>query len=100
LNLDLKNFEDWNLILPSRHDSRVVNVSTWSSTHGRAVRTVWTTELNRGLRYLTTTIEQSQKPRILRNQATSELHPLLPLLGRRDYLFLSAIRAFVSAESG
>jgi hypothetical protein len=102
LDLDLKGFEDWDSIPLSRHDSRavnVLNVSTWNGAHGRAVRAAWTTELNNDLLYLATIIKQSRKLRILRIQATSELHPLLHLLERRDYLFLSTIRVFLSASN-
>ncbi|KAF1979311.1 hypothetical protein BU23DRAFT_576932 [Bimuria novae-zelandiae CBS 107.79] len=59
---------------------------------GRAVRAAWTTELNNDLLYLATIIKQSRKLRILRIlriQATK----------RRDYLFLSTIRAFLSASN-
>lgn len=102
LDLDLKGFEDWDSIPLSRHDSQavdVLNVSTWNGAHGRAVRAVWTTELNNNIPYLATIIKQSRKLRILRIQATSELHPLLRLLERRDYLFLSTIRAFLSTSN-
>ncbi|KAF2801185.1 hypothetical protein K505DRAFT_190426, partial [Melanomma pulvis-pyrius CBS 109.77] len=102
LDLDLKGFEYWDSNPLSRHDLQavnVLNVSTWNGAHGRAVRAAWTTELNNDLLYLATIIKQSRKLRILRIQATSELHPLLHLLERRDYLFLSTIRAFLSASS-
>lgn len=102
LDLDLKGFEDWDSIPLSQHDSRtvnVLNVSTWNGAHGRAVRATWTTELNNDLLHLATIIKQSPKLRILRIQATSELHPLLRLLERRDYLFLSTIRAFLLASN-
>jgi hypothetical protein len=102
LDLDLEGFEDWDSIPLSRHDSQAVNalnVSTWNGAHGRAVRAAWTTELNNNLLYLATIIKQSRKLRILRIQATIELHPLLRLLERRDYLFLSTIRAFLSASN-
>jgi hypothetical protein len=102
LNLDLEGFEDWDSIPLSRHDSQavnVLNVSTWNGAHGRAVRAAWTTELNNNLLYLATIIKQSRKLRILRIQATIELHPLLRLLERRDYLFQSTIRAFLSASN-
>lgn len=102
LDLDLKGFEDWDSIPLSRHDSQAVNVpnvSTWDGAHGRAVRETWTTELNNDLLYLVTVIKKSGKLRILRIQATSELHPILRLLERRDYLFLSTIRAFLSASN-
>lgn len=102
LDLDLKGFEDCGSILLSRHDSQAVNaqnVSTWDGAHGRAVRAAWTTELNEDLLYLATIIKQSRKLRILRMQATSELHPLLHFLEHRDYLFLSTIRAFLLASN-
>ncbi|KAF2702869.1 hypothetical protein K504DRAFT_444670 [Pleomassaria siparia CBS 279.74] len=102
LDLDLKGFEDWDSIPLSRHDSQAVNVldvSTWSGAHGRAVRAAWTTELNNDLLYLATIIKQSRKLRTLRIQTTIELHPLLRLLERRDYLFLSTIRAFLSTSN-
>lgn len=102
LDLDLKGFEDWDSILLSRHESRaanVLNMSTWNGAHGRAVRAAWTTELNNDLLYLATIIKQSRRLRILRIQATSELHPLLRLLERRDYLVLSTIRAFLLASN-
>ncbi|KAH4902994.1 hypothetical protein HBI56_121510 [Parastagonospora nodorum] len=87
--------------LPLVKDSAVtvLNVSPWNGAHGRAVSAAWTTELNNDLLYLATIIKQSRKLRILRIQATSELHPLLRLLERRDYLFLSTIRAFLSASN-
>lgn len=102
LDLDLKGSKDWDSIPLSQHDSRalnVLNVSTWNAAYGRTVRAAWTTELNKDLLYLATIIKQSPKLRILRIQATSELHPLLRLLERRDYLFLSTIRAFLSASN-
>jgi hypothetical protein len=99
LDLDLKGFEDWDSIPLSRNDSQAVNVSTWNGAHGSAVRAAWTTELNNDLLNLATIINQSRKLRILRTQATSELHPILSLLERRDYLFLPTIRAFLSASN-
>lgn len=102
LDLDLKGFEDWDSIPLSQDGSQAVNDldgSTWNGAHGRAVRAAWTTELNNNLLYLATIIKQSRKLRILRIQATVELHPLLHLLERRDYLFLSTIRAFLSASN-
>ncbi|KAK0710363.1 hypothetical protein B0T21DRAFT_376472 [Apiosordaria backusii] len=97
LDLNLKGFEDWDSIPLSRQDPRAVNV--WNGAHGHAVRAAWTTELNNDLLYLATIIKQSRRLRILRIQATSELHPLLRFLERRDYLFLSTIRAFLSASN-
>ncbi|KAH8690405.1 hypothetical protein GQ44DRAFT_720263 [Phaeosphaeriaceae sp. PMI808] len=97
LDLDLKGFEDWDSI--PLQAVNVLNVSTWNGPHGRAVRTAWTTELNNHLLYLATIIKQSRKLRTLHIQATSELHPLPSLLERRDYLFLSTIRAFLSASN-
>lgn len=100
LDLDLKGFEDWDSIPVSQHDSRAVNVlNVWNGAHGRAVRAAWTRELNNDLFYLANIIKQSRKLRILRIQATSELHPLLHLLERRDYLFGSTVRAFLSASN-
>ncbi|KAF2867418.1 hypothetical protein BDV95DRAFT_179495 [Massariosphaeria phaeospora] len=90
LVLDLKGFEDWD----SARD-----VSFWNSAYGRAVRAAWTTELNTHLLSLATAIKQSRKLRTLRIRATSELHPLLRRLERRNYLFLSTIRSFCSASS-
>jgi hypothetical protein len=102
LDLDLEGFGDWHSIPLSRHDSQagtVINVSTWDSAHGRAVRAAWTTELNNDLVSLVTMIKPLRKLRILRIQATIELHPLFPLLERRDYLCLSTISAFLSASN-
>ncbi|KAK4644031.1 hypothetical protein QC761_0048410 [Podospora bellae-mahoneyi] len=93
LDLILKGFEDWDSIPLSGHDPQAVNV--WNGAHGHAVRATWTTELNNDLLYLAAIIQQSRRLRILRIQATSELHPLLRFLERRDYLFLSTIRAFL-----
>lgn len=89
LDLNLKGFEDWDSI----------NVSSWNDSHGRAVRAAWTTELDRDLVSLATIVKNSRKLRILRIQATSELHPLLRFLERRDYLFLSTTRAFLSPSN-
>jgi hypothetical protein len=97
LDLDLKGFEDWDSIPLSRHYSQ--NVSTWSGTHGRAVRAAWTTELNNDLLNLATIVQTSRKLRILRIRATTELHPLVRLLEHRDYLFLSTIRALLPASN-
>ncbi|KAF2678645.1 hypothetical protein K458DRAFT_463260 [Lentithecium fluviatile CBS 122367] len=80
LDLDLKGFEDWDSIPLSRHDAQAIN-------------------LNNDLLSLATIVKQSRKLRILCIQATSELHPPLPLLERRDHLFLSTIRAFLSASN-
>ncbi|KAF1956408.1 hypothetical protein CC80DRAFT_446315, partial [Byssothecium circinans] len=97
LDLDLEGFQDWDSIPPSQHDSQAANVTAWNGAHGRAVRAAWTTELNNDLLYLSTIVKQSQKLRILRIQATSELHP--QLLTRRDYLFLSTLRDFLSVSN-
>lgn len=102
LDLDLKGFEDWDSLPLSLQDSQaenISNVSTWNGAHGRAVRATWTTELNTDLLHLATIIKQSRKLRILRIQATSELHPLLRLLERRDYLLSSTMRTFLSASN-
>ncbi|KAK4664203.1 uncharacterized protein QC763_0083540 [Podospora pseudopauciseta] len=97
LDLNLKGFEDWDSIPLSGHDPQAVNV--WNGAHGHAVRATWTTELNNDLLYLAAIIQQSRRLRILRIQATSELHPLLRFLERRDYLFLSTICAFLSVSN-
>ncbi|KAI1459773.1 hypothetical protein F4805DRAFT_53118 [Annulohypoxylon moriforme] len=102
LDLDLKGFEDWGSISLSRRDSRDINVldaSPWHGPPGCAVRTAWTTQLNNDLLYLATITKQSRKLRTLRIRATSELHPQLRLLERRDYLFLPTIRAFLLASN-
>jgi hypothetical protein len=102
LDLDSEGFENWDSIPLSRHDSQTVNVpneSTLDAAHGRAVHAAWTKELNNDLLYLATIIEQLRKLRILRIQATAELHPGLRLLERRDYILLSTIRAFLSASN-
>lgn len=97
MDLGLKGFEDWSSIPLSQHASRAMNslnVSTGNASHPR---TVYTTELNNDLLYIATIMKQSRKLRILRIHATSELHPLLHLLQRRDYLCLSTICTFLSA---
>ena len=102
LDLDLNGFENWTSLLLSRHDSQTVSLSDLSSlddAHGRAVRAAWTAQLNQDLLYFATIIKQSRKLRILRIQATTELILLLRYLERRDYLFLSTIRAFLSASN-
>ena len=102
LDLSLKGFEDWEPVPLSRHDSQAGNVpdaSTWDSAHGLALRTAWSKELDADLVRIATISRQSQKLRIIRIQATSELHPLLRSLERRDYLFLSTIRAFLSSSN-
>ncbi|OAL50497.1 hypothetical protein IQ07DRAFT_587152 [Pyrenochaeta sp. DS3sAY3a] len=102
LDLDLKGFEDWNSTSVSPHNSQagtVLDVSYWIGAHGRAVLAAWTAKLNNDLSYLATIYKQSRKLRILRIQATGELHPLLWFLERRDYIFLSTIHAFLSSSS-
>ncbi|KAF1840620.1 uncharacterized protein K460DRAFT_371824 [Cucurbitaria berberidis CBS 394.84] len=102
LDLSLKGFADWDSIPLSQLDLQAINVldvPTWDGPHGRAVCAAWTTELANDLSHLATITKHSRKLRILRIQATSELHPLLPLLERRDYLFISTIRAFLSASN-
>ncbi|KAK3988712.1 hypothetical protein QBC44DRAFT_97930 [Cladorrhinum sp. PSN332] len=89
LDVSLKGFEGW-------YDEYV---SDWNGDHGLAVRESWTAELEIELRYLITVMRQSRKLRILRIQATSELHPLFPFLERRDYLCVYTAIAFLSAAS-
>jgi hypothetical protein len=84
LDVGLKGFEDWDSIPTSQHESQ--DMATWSGTQGHAVRAAWTTELNQDLLDLATIFSQSRKLCIIRIQATSELHPLLHHLERRDYL--------------
>jgi hypothetical protein len=84
LFLDLKGFEDW--------DSSPV----W---HLYQMRLLWRTELNNDLLYLAKIMGQSRKLRIMRIRTTSEVNPHLPHSQRGDYLFLSTIRAFLSASN-
>lgn len=98
LDLNLRGFQDWDSSqLP--HDGPEWADNTWRGVRGLTLRASWTTELNNDLLYLANTIKQSRKLRVLRIQATSELHPQLPLVERRDYLFPSTIRAFLSASN-
>lgn len=102
LKLDLKGYEDWDSTPLPAQDSQAANVldvSAWDGSYGYAVRTAWTTELNDDLFYLATIMRQSPKLRTLRVQATSELQPTHHFLERRDYLFQSTIRAFLSANN-
>ncbi len=103
LDLSLKGFEEWKSTPLSRPNSQTVNdldVWDWDHGHGRELRMAWTTELDTDLLHIAAIIQQSQKLRTLRIQATSELHPLLThLLDRRDYLFQSTIRALLSASN-
>ncbi|KAI9888210.1 MAG: hypothetical protein M1814_001091 [Vezdaea aestivalis] len=102
LDLELKGFEDWDSISLSQHDTQVQTVATASildGAHGRAVRAAWTTELNNDLLYLASIVEQSRRLCVLRIYATSELHPFVPLLERRDYLFRPTVCAFFSISS-
>lgn len=99
LDLDLRGFEDCNSILQSHPDPRAVDVQICDDAHGRKVRAAWTTELNNDLINLATISKQSRRLHVLRIQATSELLPLLDVLRRHDYLFLSTIAAFLSARN-
>ncbi|KAK4201545.1 hypothetical protein QBC40DRAFT_278086 [Triangularia verruculosa] len=92
LALNLKGFEDWDSLLDS-------DTSDWDGAHGQAKRAEWTRKLNNDLVYFGSIIQQSRKLRIVRIQATSELHPLDRFLERRDYLCLSPICTFLSASN-
>ncbi|KAF2462814.1 uncharacterized protein BDR25DRAFT_122562 [Lindgomyces ingoldianus] len=102
LDLGLKGFEGWSSIPESQSYPQDVNAlvaSSWDGDLGRALLTAWTTALDNDLAQLAITAKESRKLRIIRIQASSEHHPLLPLLPRRDYLSLSTIRAFLSGKN-
>jgi hypothetical protein len=99
LDLDLKGFENWDSPPLPYHDAqavRLLDASTWNDSRGYAERTAWTTELNNHLLHLAAIIKPSRKLRTLSIQATVELHPLLPLLTRRDYLNSSTVCTLLS----
>jgi len=102
LNLNLKGFEDWNVI-PMRQgsapDADALDASSWDSHLGRAVLEAWTTVLDEDLTRLASIVKDSRKLQVIRIQASSEHHPMLPSLPRRDYLSIPTIRALLSAKN-
>jgi len=90
LDLELKGFEDWSSIPEPQSYPRNGNALDASS---------WATVLDNGLAQLAIIAKESRKLRIIRIQASSENHPLLPHLPRRDYLSLSTIRALLSVKN-
>lgn len=102
LNLKLTGFEDWGSIQEPQiypQDANALYASSQDGDLGRASLTTWTTVLDNDLAQLAITAKKSPKLRIIRVQALSERHPLLPRLPRRDYLSLSAIRTLLSVEN-
>ncbi|OAL05120.1 hypothetical protein IQ06DRAFT_333335 [Phaeosphaeriaceae sp. SRC1lsM3a] len=102
LELDLKGFEDWDLLPVYDYVWQNGNVephSSWNGDHGSAVRAAWTTELNNDLLYLSTIMKQSRKLRTLSIQTTAELHPIVRSQLPRSYLFASTTSAFLSASN-
>lgn len=93
LDLELKGYEDWDLI---SYQAETI----WNSARGHAMRDAWTLgALYNDLSHLATLTKQSRKLRLLRIHATSEVHPGFNLINRRDYLFTSTIRAFLSVSN-
>ena len=102
LDLELKGFEDWDSVSePESHSQDVdaFETSTWDGDLGRKVRAAWTTLLNTELATLASIVQVSRRLRIMRIQASSERHPLIPHLPRRDYLSASSIRTFLSVRN-
>ncbi|EEP77850.1 predicted protein [Uncinocarpus reesii 1704] len=93
LDLELKGFEDWGLTSDKPE-------ATWNSAQGHAIRDAWTSGvLNDDISHLVRITKQSRKLRHLRIHATSEAHPEFYLQDRRDYLFTSTIRGFLSLSN-
>lgn len=101
LDLKLKGFEDWSSIPVPQSYPQEANALDASSRDGdlRALLAAWTAALDNDLAQLAIATKESRKLRIIRIQALSERHPLLPHLPRRDYLSLSTMRALLSVEN-
>ena len=102
LVLELKGFEDWSSIPEPQsypQDANSLDASSWVGDHGGALLAAWTTVLENDLAQLAIITKKSRKLRAIRLQASSESHPLLPHLPRRDYLSLSTIRVLLSVEN-
>ena len=102
LDLKLKGFEDWSSIPEPQsypQNGNALDASSWDGDPVRALLAAWTTVLDNGLAQLAIIAKESRKLRIIRIQASSENHPLLPHLPRRDYLSLSTIRALLSVKN-
>lgn len=104
LDLRLKGFDDWEPTRPAQYRCKgahvyVMHLPFWNGDHGGAARPTWRGKLNNDLLQLATIIKQSRKLRFLRIQATSEMDPLLRLLGHRDYILLSTISSFLSTKN-
>jgi hypothetical protein len=102
LHLELKGFEDWSSIPDPQgysQDTNALDASGWDGDLGRALLGAWTIALDNDLAQLAITAKESRKLRMIRIQASSERHPLLPQLSRRDYLSLSTIKALLSVEN-
>jgi hypothetical protein len=105
LDLKLKGFEDWSSIPePQSYPQEEANALDLDASRSRdedferalLLLAAWTAGLDNDLARLAAIItKESRKLRILRIQASSEFHPLLPLLHRRDYLSLPTIRALL-----
>ncbi|KAI1441524.1 hypothetical protein F5Y02DRAFT_294216 [Annulohypoxylon stygium] len=102
LDLELKRFEDWSSIpepLSNPQDANIWDIFIWGGDLGRVLLADWTTVLDNDLAQLAVTVKNSPRLRMIRIQASSERHPLLPHLPRRDYLSLSTVRALLSVEN-
>ncbi|KAI1087174.1 hypothetical protein F5B19DRAFT_486913 [Rostrohypoxylon terebratum] len=97
LDLELKGFEHWSSI--SEIKGYPQDDSIWEGDLGRALLTDWTTVLDNDLAQIAVAVKNSPKLRMIRIHASSERHPLLPYLPRRDYLSLPTMRAILSAEN-
>jgi hypothetical protein len=102
LDLNLRGFEDWSsLTLPQSylHDAHASDTSSWDEILEPPVLADWTNGLNRDLTQFAITVKESRKLRTMRIQASTERYPQLLYLSRRDYLYLSMMRAFLSVEN-
>lgn len=96
LSLFLEGYQGWNLFPVASYEHKRVLWRYWRGPHGMEERQIWTRELDLNLLFLITIMKDSRKLRSLCIKTISELHPHVPMLGRRDYLYLSTVRACIS----
>jgi len=95
LHLRLTGFEDWDGDL---HAIDAASPISWRSNSALQLREMWSEGLGGDLHELATTIRQSPRLRVLRIQATTEMHPR-DNLPRREYLAPSTLCDLLSVSN-
>ncbi|KAF2999286.1 hypothetical protein E8E13_004202 [Curvularia kusanoi] len=101
MDINLQGFEDWDSFGPPPYTVTREGLDSimWMDARGPSTRTAWSIELNSNLVRLATILQQTQKLRVLRIQAMSEVDPMFIFWKPREYLFCTGVNTFLAASN-